>query len=215
MSQGPHVRKPASGPRRPGRLETRISCEAHVRVRQKASLSSWGSTGWPMWTWEVSTATKRMSRVHCWKRPRGECDHERGRRREHTVLIGAMVEERYVAGTGNAPAMRPIAALCQLAGANSLRLRQVRPQTRTRDKVRQPRVVASREPRTTFNSYHNSLPPVMDEIFSTVHETLQDSLDIVNTAQLFQILTHSPSYRSYQCVRPPRHAREHWKVWSV
>ena len=87
--------------------------------------------------------------------------------------------------------------------------------TRTRDRVRQPRVVASREPRATFNSYHNSLPPVMDEIFSTVHETLQDSLDIVNTAQLFQLLTHSPSYRSYQCVRPPRHAREHWKVWSV
>ena len=49
-----------------------------------------------MWTWEVSTATKRMSRVHCCKRhiTNGQ---QRTDRRGHTVLTGAIAEVPSVA----------------------------------------------------------------------------------------------------------------------
>jgi len=159
VSQGPHVRKPASGPRRPGRLETRISCEAPVRVRQKASLSSWGSTGWPMWTWEVSTATKRMSRVHCCKRPRGECDHiEDGTTgtyspdRRHG---GGELRRWHWQCTSDAAYRRSLPAdRSEFATATASAAHDA---TRTRDKVRQPRVVAeNRERRSTLTTtlYH-------------------------------------------------------------
>jgi len=92
VTQGSHVPRPACL-RRPGRLEKRISCQANVRVRQTASLSSWESTGWPMCTWEVSTATKRMSRVHCCRRHGLRANQQRTDRQRHTVLIGAIVEE--------------------------------------------------------------------------------------------------------------------------
>jgi hypothetical protein len=50
-----------------------------------------------MWTWEVSTATKRMSRVHCCKRHGLRANQQRTDRQRHTVLIGA------IGGTSEVP----------------------------------------------------------------------------------------------------------------
>jgi len=50
-----------------------------------------------MWTWEVSAATKRMSRVHCWKAPsdrdRLSDSYQKMGQRGRTTLIGVMLED--------------------------------------------------------------------------------------------------------------------------
>ena len=55
------------------------------------------SIGWPMWTREVSLATKRIRRVHCWKSKTKKNENEYGIRVSFaigfiTVLIGDIVD---------------------------------------------------------------------------------------------------------------------------
>jgi hypothetical protein len=141
--------------------------------------------------------------------------HPRVRRRGHTVLIGAIVEENNHVSVSSFEASRGLSLRlppfsCKRSAGSGFILRQVRPEktdwTRTRDTTEPDQNAAklfSSESAAlqqhfssftfvhvqycTFNKVRQHVvpiayqPPVMDEILSNVHETLQDSLDIVRT----------------------------------
>jgi len=68
---------------------TVLGCHIGIRKNRVDLPSRVGSTGSPMWTLNVSAATKRIRRVHCCTNPMRQKKHQ-GARERRTVLIGAI-----------------------------------------------------------------------------------------------------------------------------